>query len=307
MAEFILPEPAESKQGSFVLPDPVKMPPLNWMDQHIEDEKNLKKVAAEVVGDATKGADTSGSTLTMKKELTKAMDMKGVETVDYLVGEVKQTGLFRNGILLDETGKEKDFGKEEQAELVMEQFADASNWADSPDNMDTFAVGSANGKWYVIRNPESLNTQVPKNIGGKNGFGSFAQEDERIPIPQMDASVKAYLNQKYTKDEWVELTPTMRKNEIKLAKFKIRSGEVLLVPNTSTEQLNAATATSNQLQHEKANAGGLVNVMNTKGDNTVVNQNTFPQANIKSTNEEWTQKAAIANALRFSGLSFPTN
>jgi len=49
MAEFILPEPAESKQGSFVLPDPVKMPPSNWMDQMIaEEQKDIPKVETVV-------------------------------------------------------------------------------------------------------------------------------------------------------------------------------------------------------------------------------------------------------------------
>ena len=49
MAEFILPEPAELKQGSFVLPDPVKMPPSNWMDQMIaEEQKDIPKVETVV-------------------------------------------------------------------------------------------------------------------------------------------------------------------------------------------------------------------------------------------------------------------
>jgi hypothetical protein len=242
----------------------------------------------------TKGADTSGSTLTMKKELTKAMDMTGVETVDYLdgeYGELGQTGQFRNGILIDTKGKESVFN-EETANIIAGEFNDASNGEGSP---DSYGVGSANGKWYVVRNPDNL-TNIPKNIGGKNGFGTFAQSGDQIPIAQMDASVKSYLNQEYTKDEWEEFSPSKRSTEKKKAQMKIRAGEVLLVPNTSTSQLVAANATSKEMT--QGDGKGLsVNTFTTEGSKSVINQNTVMQAKIAAENTEWTQKLLFAGKL----------
>ena len=292
----------EDLSGMHITDGEPKMPPLNWMDQHIEDEKNLKKVAAEVVKKVTNGAVPEVQKVGfMEKEWVKEY-IANLQKMANPFGDPNDAPLFDD---VDEIEDYRDIKLLENEELKMK-----INRKD-PNRLDKLL--KAMGIDSQAATFGNLEMTGPKKIlGGKNGFGTFAEKDEQIPIAQMKASVNAYMEEKYTPEELANVNKpggmslSQYNYEKKLAAIKIRAGEVLLVPNTSTNQLNGVTATSNQMEMEKASGTGAFTSIK-QGDKIVNSSNTYTNARIGSTNEEWTQKAALANALRFSGLSFPTN
>ena len=269
---------------------------------HITEEKDLKKVAAEVVKEVTNGAVPEVQKVgLMEKEWVKEY-IANLQKMANPFGDPNDAPLFDD---VDEIEDYRDIKLLENEELKMK-----INRKD-PNRLDKLlkAMG-IDSQAATFGNLEM--TGPKKVLGGKNGFGTFAEKDEQIPIAQMKASVNAYMEEKYTPEELANVNKpggmslSQYNYEKKLAAIKIRAGEVLLVPNTSTNQLNGVTATSNQMEMEKASGTGAFTSIK-QGDKIVNSSNTYTQSRIGSTNEEWTQKAALANALRFSGLSFPTN